>query len=66
MATNVSPVSPDTIFELGAMPSRGGINSHRTSRTKSDLEDDAAVMNRIGRPALLDVRNGILDGLWWI
>lgn len=46
-------VSPDTIFELGDMESTPS-RSHRTSRTKSDLEDDV-VINRIGRPAELNV-----------
>lgn len=49
--------SPDTIFELGDMGIVGGqqpTRSQRTSRTKSDLEDDV-VMNRLGRPAALNV-----------
>lgn len=56
MPSDMAPESPDAIFELGAMSLGEDTNSHRTSRTKSDLEDDAAIMNRIGRPALLDVR----------
>jgi hypothetical protein len=56
MAGNMTPESPDAIFEMGAMSLGEGTNSHRTSRTKSDLGEDAAIVNRIGRPALLDVR----------
>jgi hypothetical protein len=56
----------DAIFELGDLgeSSREGTRSHRTSRTKSDLEDDAAVMNRIGRPALMNVRGNVSLQSW--
>jgi hypothetical protein len=55
-------MSPDSIYEMGtvgAEPAREP-PSHRTSRTKSDFEDDAA-MGRIGRPAELNVRCQLCD-----
>lgn len=55
--------TPDSI-EMSSMTIKSALeeplssNSHRTSRTKSDLEgNDAAILNRMGRPTGLNVNN---------
>lgn len=61
-------VAPDGIFELGSLGAdpEHQYPSHRTSRTKSDLEADGAVINRIGRPSELNVRKISCPGFGFV